>query len=242
MAAGDRAADHVHLALVRRRVQAGGGDSRVRRAADPCRTDEPRQSLDRRRVIRVGALQRGDDASDVHARGADRSGRRGRAEAGNPGRREHGGRPTQPHSSSTPDLPGGLMSGLAPQWAFSRQAIDGAGHSPLAPGIPVRLLVSQLLGLPIRPFAVSRISLGQGAMNTPGGIRTDVTWTDSHGVTLVAPFTVSAGNPVTGWLPGPAQGVCCWIEVMASPAAGSTLKVDAVVNTDRGPAAVATAA
>src|SRR5262249_47949099 len=103
-------------------------------------------------------------------------------------------------------------------------------------------LVSQLLGLPIRPFAVSRISLGQGAMNTPGGIRTDVTWTDSHGVTLVAPFTVSAGNPVTGWLPGPAQGVCCWIEVMASPAAGSTLKVDAVVNTDRGPAAVATAA
>ncbi|HJZ74402.1 MAG TPA: hypothetical protein VKE51_21845, partial [Vicinamibacterales bacterium] len=134
------------------------------------------------------------------------------------------------------------MSGLAPQWAFSAQAIDGAGDSHLAPGIHVRLLVSQLLGLPIRPFAVSRISLGQGAMNTPGGIRTDVTWTDSHGVTLVAPFTVSAGNPVTGWLPGPAQGVCCWIEVMASPAAGSTLKVDAVVNTDRGPAAVATAA
>src|SRR5262249_35981987 len=79
-------------------------------------------------------------------------------------------------------------------------------------------------------------------LNTPGGIRTDVTWTDSHGATLVAPFTVSAGNPVTGWLPGPAQGVCCWIEVMASPAAGSTLKVDAVVNTDRGPAALATAA
>ena len=134
------------------------------------------------------------------------------------------------------------MSGLAPQWAFSAQAIDGAGDSHLSPGIHLRLLVSQLLGLPIRPFAVSRIALGQGAVNTPGGVRSDITWTDSHGATLAAPFTVSAGNPVTGWLPAPAQGVCCWIEVLASPAVGSTLKVDAVVNTDRGPAAVATAA
>jgi hypothetical protein len=66
------------------------------------------------------------------------------------------------------------MSGLAPQWAFSSQAIDGAGDSHLSPGIHFRLLVSQLLGLPIRPFAVCRIALGQGAVNTPGGVRSDI--------------------------------------------------------------------
>ena len=107
------------------------------------------------------------------------------------------------------------MSSLAPQWLFGAQAIDSAGNPHLSKGVHLRLFFSQQLGLPAFPFQVYRLNLGQGAKAFAQ--RTDITWIDSHGVTLTMPFNVTPDNPVTGWLPAPNVATCCWIEVLAVP-------------------------
>jgi hypothetical protein len=107
------------------------------------------------------------------------------------------------------------MSFYAPRWAFAAQAIDGQGDSHLADGAHLRLFFSQKLGLPILPFDVYRVDLGELAKGTAS--RTDIVWRDSLGKTLTAPFNVTPDNPVTGWLPSTAHGTCCWIEVDAVP-------------------------
>lgn len=100
------------------------------------------------------------------------------------------------------------MSLLAPSWAFSGQAIDGTGDPHLARGVHFRVLTNPLLGLPIVPIVVGRIVLYEEAK---GLTRRDVTWVDSHGNVLTAPFNVTAGNPVTGYLP--LGRTCCWASV-----------------------------
>ena len=107
------------------------------------------------------------------------------------------------------------MSSLAPQWLFGAQAIDSAGNPHLSKGVHLRLFFSQQLGLPAFPFQVYRLNLGQGAKEFAQ--RTDITWIDSHGVVLTAPFSVTPDNPVTGWLPAANVATCCWIEVLAVP-------------------------
>jgi len=101
------------------------------------------------------------------------------------------------------------MIRLAPRWALNAQAIDAAGDPHLADGVHLRVIPSQLLGLPIAPFVVYRVNLGPFAKIAKP--RSDITWIDSQGVSLTPPFEVVPGNAVTGWLP--AGSICCWIQV-----------------------------
>lgn len=102
---------------------------------------------------------------------------------------------------------------LSPRWGLAAQAIDGIGDPHLKPGVHLKIMPSHHLGLPITPYLVYRYVLGPSA--TLPGTRTDITWIDSHGVTLHAPFDVTADNPVTGYLPIGSGDVCCWIDVDA---------------------------
>lgn len=151
------------------------------------------------------------------------------------------------------------MTDIAPTWAFAAQALDAAGDPHLPSGVHLRILPSELVGLPVAPFLVYRADLGPSAKG--GKPRTDVTWIDSRGVHRTPPFSVTPDNPVTGWLPPPSSGVCCWILVRATQPAGTAaaathlptplvaataaaapapgLTVAAVVATPRGPATVA---
>ncbi|MGB7982149.1 MAG: hypothetical protein WCF36_15310, partial [Candidatus Nanopelagicales bacterium] len=100
---------------------------------------------------------------------------------------------------------------LIPSWAFSGQAVMSADDAHLAPGLHYRVLTNPLLGLPVVPMAIGRISLGKMAK---GHTRADITWVDSRGAILAAPFHVEPDNPVTGYLP---RGqTCCWAVVHAT--------------------------
>lgn len=103
--------------------------------------------------------------------------------------------------------------GLSPSWAFSGQAVDGVGDAHLAAGVHYRVLTHPLLGLPVVPLVIGRITLGQWAK---GFTRRDVLWVDSRNAVLTAPFTVTPDNPVVGFLP--AGQTCCWAALEASPA------------------------
>ena len=105
--------------------------------------------------------------------------------------------------------------GLSPSWAFSGQAVDGVGDAHLAAGVHYRVLTNPLLGLPVVPLVIGKITLGQLAK---GHTRRDVTWVDSHGTALTAPFTVTPDNPVTGYLP--LGQTCCWAELEARATGG----------------------
>lgn len=100
---------------------------------------------------------------------------------------------------------------LIPSWAFSGQAVMSADDAHLAKGLHYRVLTNPLLGLPVVPLAIGRISLGKMAK---GHTREDVTWVDSQGRLLSAPFHVTPDNPVTGYLP-PGQ-TCCWAVLHAT--------------------------
>lgn len=101
---------------------------------------------------------------------------------------------------------------LSPSWAMSGQAIDAVGDPHLSKGFHYRVLTSPLLGLPVAPLVVGRISLGRSAK---GYARHDVTWVDSHGTILTTPFTVTPDNPVTGYLP--LGATCCWAMIDGEP-------------------------
>ena len=105
--------------------------------------------------------------------------------------------------------------GLSPSWAFSGQAVDGVGDAHVAAGVHYRVLTNPLIGLPVVPLVIGKITLGELAK---GHTRRDVTWVDSHGTTLTAPFTVAPDNPVTGYLP--LGQTCCWAELEGRAAGG----------------------
>lgn len=105
---------------------------------------------------------------------------------------------------------------LAPRWALAAQAIAGDGDPHLKPGVHLKIMPSHHLGLPLTPFIVYRYNLGPSARL--GGLRTEITWVDSHGAALHTPFNVTADNPVTGYLPVGSGDVCGWIDVDATPA------------------------
>lgn len=107
---------------------------------------------------------------------------------------------------------------LAPSSLLAAQAIDHVGDPQLAAGVHLRVLPSEQLGLPVAPLLVYRLNLGPDARAVK--LRSDIVWRDSRGQTLEAPFPVSPDNPVTGYLPPPASGVCCWIEVLGKPTQG----------------------
>lgn len=100
---------------------------------------------------------------------------------------------------------------LTPSWAFSGQAVMSADDAHLAPGLHYRVLTNPLLGLPVVPLAIGKVSLGKMAK---GHTREDVTWVDSQGRILAAPFHITPDNPVTGYLPP--GWTCCWAVVHAT--------------------------
>lgn len=97
---------------------------------------------------------------------------------------------------------------LSPSWAFSGQAVDSGGDPHLAKGVHYRVLTNPLLGLPVVPLVIGRVSLGEMAK---GHTRSDVIWLDSQGTTLTAPFAVTSDNPVTAHLP--LGRTACWAAV-----------------------------
>ncbi len=105
------------------------------------------------------------------------------------------------------------MSVLAPAWAVGAQALDGQGDAHILDGIHFRVVTDPFLGLPQRPLIVYRLNLGKSAKSR--GIRNDVTWVDSFGTVLTAPFELTPGNPVTGYLPVGVNSRCVWLRVSA---------------------------
>lgn len=129
------------------------------------------------------------------------------------------------------------MSKLPPEWAMAGQALDSAGDPHLSPGIHFRLATSPKLGLPLRPLAVYRINYGPSAERAK--LRSDITWADSYGRVLAVPFTLTPGMEVYGHLPVDATTRCVWFQVQASLKTGESLRVEALRNTDLGPAVLA---
>ena len=129
------------------------------------------------------------------------------------------------------------MSAYAPQWALSAQAIDSVGDPHLSKGVHLRLMPAAVMGLPIFPFKVYRVNLGQST--TSGLFRTDgIRWVDSKNIELTTPFTLSPDNPVTAFLPS--SGICCWIEIDAEAPAGA-IRTDAQVPSYHGMMTVSSA-
>ncbi|MGB1278115.1 MAG: hypothetical protein ACPG77_20380, partial [Nannocystaceae bacterium] len=119
---------------------------------------------------------------------------------------------------------------LAPEWAAGAHAIDVTNDPHLPAGVHMRILTAQRLGLPLRPLMVYRVDLGVGASNAT--LHTDITWVDSNGHVLTAPFNVTPGNPVTGYLPVDGNHRCIWAEVLAEPhSENDPLRVEAYRNT-----------
>ncbi|MEL7226476.1 MAG: hypothetical protein AAGL17_16985, partial [Cyanobacteria bacterium J06576_12] len=107
-----------------------------------------------------------------------------------------------------------MVSFLAPQWAFQAQAIHTDSDPHLAPGVHLRMIPAARLGLPAAPFRIYRANLGNDARK--GKTRSEITWIDSKGTELIAPFQVTPDNPVTGWFREDQS--CCWVNVDAVPA------------------------
>lgn len=108
------------------------------------------------------------------------------------------------------------MTTLAPPWVFAADAIDGRVDSSLAKGVHVRALPSPLIGVPATPLVVERALVEPGIIDKG---HSQITWIDSRGATLTAPFDVVADNPVLGYLPTPD---CVWIQLILanSPTVG----------------------
>ncbi|HWM96645.1 MAG TPA: hypothetical protein VNO54_06270, partial [Streptosporangiaceae bacterium] len=129
---------------------------------------------------------------------------------------------------------------LSPSWALCGQAVDGTGDAHLAVGVHYRVITHPLIGLPVVPLVIGKITLGQAAK---GHTRTDITWVDSRGAILTTPFTVTPGNPVTGYLP--LGQTCCWAALEGRAAGGlaphslAPFRVEGVVATPLGDAPVA---
>ena len=103
---------------------------------------------------------------------------------------------------------------LAPPWALAAEAVDGAGDTHLVKGIHLRCVPAPAAGLPATPLLVYRTVLNPDQAASLAH-RTAVTWIDSHGQVLTAPFDVQPGNPVTGHLGG---GHAIWARLTARPA------------------------
>lgn len=104
------------------------------------------------------------------------------------------------------------MSFLPPPWFVGAQALDAAGDPHLAPGVHMRLVTSGLAGLPMRPFAIYRQNLGNVAQI--GTLRQDITWVDENEKVLTAPFKLTKGQVVRGYLPVGLSTQCAWIRTL----------------------------
>lgn len=106
------------------------------------------------------------------------------------------------------------MTAIAPSWLLAARGLLANGDTHAVDGYHFRIHASPLLGLPIAPFAVYRLGIDRPVF------RTDLLWIDSHGAVLQPPFDVHGDNPVYGYLPAPADGVCGWFQVIGSVQGG----------------------
>ena len=131
------------------------------------------------------------------------------------------------------------MRALPPPWALGALALHAEDDPHLVDGVHYRLFSDPRLGLPMRPVHVWRTNLGPHAQRATGWLpdfpplRHEVTWTDARGQTVVAPFTVTPDNPVTGLLPTNALSRAIWLRVETAPDAD--VRADIFRSTARGP-------
>jgi hypothetical protein len=123
----------------------------------------------------------------------------------------------------------------APAWAFTAEAIDGAGDTHLPKGVHVRALPSPGLGVPATPLAVYRGLLTPDHIKRLG-ISSGVLWVDSQGHTLTAPFAITPDNPVYGYFPLPEV---VFAELNATPAIIPAITKPVAVAVELAPATVA---
>ncbi len=122
------------------------------------------------------------------------------------------------------------MSYLPPAWIIGAQALDSTGDPTIASGAHFRILTHPLVGLPLRPLLVYRVNLGPSANQFAQ--RQDITWTDEDGAILAAPFALTKGKRVFGWLPIDASTRCLWIKTLVSNPAN--MRMDAFVESAYG--------
>ncbi|MEM7226944.1 MAG: hypothetical protein AAF495_28500 [Pseudomonadota bacterium] len=131
-----------------------------------------------------------------------------------------------------------MSAALPPSWAMGALALHAQEDPHLVDGTHFRLFTDPRLGLPMRPIHIWRNNLGRFARQAPVALpnfpplRTEITWVDSQGRTLVAPFEVTPDNPVTGLLPTHVLSRCIWLRVKAGR--GSNIRTDIFRNTPRG--------
>jgi hypothetical protein len=117
---------------------------------------------------------------------------------------------------------------LAPPWALTAVAMEGRGDPHLQPGVHLRVLPHQILGLPVAPLLVDRNRLGNGE-RVP---EADVLWTDARGEALTVPFDLAPASPATAWLPSDPNDPVVYAEVLVKEArrggAGDPFELDLV--------------
>lgn len=153
------------------------------------------------------------------------------------------------------------MTRLAPTWALSAAAINGLNDAHLQPGVHLRVLPHQVIGLPLAPLLVDRYVLGDG-QRIP---EANVLWTDARGDPLSVSFDLAPASPATAWLPSDPDNPVIYAEVLLEgtgrrrelgppdrfwrdphflprrPLPKSGVRVDAIVTGLHGPSVVATA-
>jgi hypothetical protein len=103
----------------------------------------------------------------------------------------------------------------------------GAPHLDGA-GLYFRVLPHPELALPHTHLRVFRYNLGFPSATLT---RTDIDWRDASGNAVFPPFTVTSGNPVTGYLPE--TGLCTWLTLSLSSLSSLTLDAYAFTPTGR---------
>ncbi len=132
-----------------------------------------------------------------------------------------------------------MISALPPVWAMGGLALHAQADPHIVDGTHYRLVSDPRLGLPMRPIQVWRRDLGKDARHAPSwdvrfpALRDEVVWTDAAGRTLVAPFSVTPDNPVTGVLPTHLISRCVWLKVETT--ASSNIRAEVFRDTERGP-------
>lgn len=107
------------------------------------------------------------------------------------------------------------MSRFAPTWALTAAALDGRGDPHLQPGVHLRVLPAPVLGLPVAPLLVERITVGHHKRIARDA---DVLWADARGDVVSVPFDLRSVGPATAWLPSEPGNPVIYAEVLVEDA------------------------
>lgn len=90
------------------------------------------------------------------------------------------------------------MSSSPPSWAMGAVGIHSQGDPHLPDGVHLRVFTSPLLGLPVCPFVVYRVTSEQSEDMLSSVLRSDFAWQDTQGRVRTVPTQVQARVPITG--------------------------------------------